>query len=139
MAWAKAGVPLLEAEPPGVMLGTTGREERWRRRHCCAGGRRDRWSAAGVRPPGRPIPAAAVPLLTRLERRRRTGGTLQAYRAALAEPEGRRTVRRLAAAPDPQVRRFGIALALELGEYVRGDLARTALHDRDHVCRTLCA
>jgi HEAT repeat protein len=30
-------------------------------------------------------------------------------------------------------------LALEIGAYVRGDLLRTALHDRDPVCRRLCA
>ncbi len=83
--------------------------------------------------------AAAVRLLTRLERRSRCAGVLAAYRAALADPERRRSVRRLAADPDARVRRFGIELALELGEYVRGDLARTALHDPDRVCRALCA
>ncbi|GAA1916479.1 hypothetical protein GCM10009753_55920 [Streptantibioticus ferralitis] len=83
--------------------------------------------------------AAAVRLLSRLERRCRTAGVLAAYRRALSAPERRRTVRRLAAEPDPYARRFGVELALELGEYVRGDLARTALHDRDQVCRTLCA
>jgi hypothetical protein len=83
--------------------------------------------------------AAAVRLLARLARRDRAGKALAAYRAALAEPERRRIVRRLAAEPDPLVRRFGVELALELGEYVRGDLARTALHDHDQVCRALCA
>jgi hypothetical protein len=83
--------------------------------------------------------AAAIRLLVRLDRRRRAGGVFDAYRAALCRPERRRTVRRLAAEPDPRVRRFGVELALELGEYVRGDLARTALNDRDQVCRTLCA
>ncbi|MCQ4042883.1 hypothetical protein ACFOSC_03335 [Streptantibioticus rubrisoli] len=83
--------------------------------------------------------AAAVRLLARLDRRRRAAGVLESYRAALSVPERRRTVRRLAAESDPHARRFGVELALELGEYVRGDLARTALHDRDQVCRTLCA
>ncbi|MCQ4080271.1 hypothetical protein NGB36_06585 [Streptomyces sp. RB6PN25] len=83
--------------------------------------------------------AVAIRLLSRLDRRRRAGGVLDAYRAALCRPERRRTVRRLAAEPDPHVRRFGVELALDLGEYVRGDLARTALHDRDQVCRALCA
>ncbi|MEU6171185.1 hypothetical protein ABZ832_04600 [Streptantibioticus parmotrematis] len=83
--------------------------------------------------------AAAVRVLARLERRGRAGEALAAYRTVLAEPERRRTVRRLAAEPDPYARRFGMALALELGEYVRGDLARAALHDHDQVCRELCA
>ncbi len=83
--------------------------------------------------------AAAVRLLARLDRRRRAAGVLDTYRMALSAPERRRTVRRLAAEPDPHARRFGVELALELGEYVRGDLGRTALHDRDQVCRTLCA
>ncbi|AEW96430.1 hypothetical protein SCATT_40590 [Streptantibioticus cattleyicolor NRRL 8057 = DSM 46488] len=83
--------------------------------------------------------AVAVRLLIRLAARRRAGDALAAYRAALAAPGRRRVVRRLAADGDPRVRRFGVALALELGEYVRGDLARTALHDHDPVCRGLCA
>ncbi|WP_199239387.1 hypothetical protein [Streptomyces sp. ICBB 8177] len=82
---------------------------------------------------------AAVRVLARLERRGRAGEALAAYRTALSAPERRRTVRRLAAEPDPYARRFGMALALELGEYVRGDLARAALHDHDQVCRELCA
>ncbi len=83
--------------------------------------------------------AAAVRILTRLGGRDRAAGVLGTYRAALAEPERRRTVRRLAAEPDPGARRFGMELALELGEYVRGDLVRAALHDRDQVCRRMCA
>ncbi len=82
---------------------------------------------------------AAVRILARLAGRSRAGRVLERYREALRAPERRRTVRRLAAEPDRQVRRFGVELALELGEYVRGDLARTALHDRDQVCRRLCA
>jgi hypothetical protein len=83
--------------------------------------------------------AAAVRMLARLAGRGRAGEVLERYRAVLREPERRRTVRRLAAEPDPHARRFGVELALELGEYVRGDLARTALHDRDQDCRRLCA
>jgi hypothetical protein len=83
--------------------------------------------------------AAAVRMLARLERRRRAGDVLDRYREALRAPERRRTVRRLAAEPDPRARRFGMRLALELGEYVRGDLARAALQDRDQTCRRLCA
>lgn len=83
--------------------------------------------------------AAAVRLLTRMGGRSRSAGVLQSYRAALAEPERRRTVRRLAAEPDACARRFGMELALELGEYVRGDLVRAALHDRDQACRRMCA
>ncbi|MDI5970389.1 hypothetical protein POF50_013725 [Streptomyces sp. SL13] len=83
--------------------------------------------------------ASAVRLLSRLGARSRSGGVLEEYRAVLREPERRRTVRRLAAEPDPHARRFGMGLALELGEYVRGDLARAALHDRDQECRRLCA
>jgi hypothetical protein len=48
-------------------------------------------------------------------------------------------VRALAADDDPPTRRFGVELALELGEYVRGDLLRTALRDPDQACRRLCA
>jgi hypothetical protein len=83
--------------------------------------------------------AAVVGLLSRLGRRRRAGEVLEAYRAALCGPECRSTVRRLAVESDSHVRRFGVELALEIGEYVCGDLARTALHDHDQVCRTLCA
>ena len=83
--------------------------------------------------------ASAVRMLARLAGRERAGGMLEAYRAALRAPERRRTVRRLATEPDPPARRFGMALALELGEYVRGDLARAALHDRDQECRRMCA
>lgn len=83
--------------------------------------------------------AAAVRMLTRLAGRSRADGVLAAYRGALREPERRRAVRALAAEADPHARRFGVELALELGEYVRGDLARTASYDRDQVCRTLCA
>ncbi|MDF9815528.1 hypothetical protein [Streptomyces sp. SPB162] len=82
--------------------------------------------------------AAALRLLLRLGGRRRAGG-LAGYRTVLAEPGYRRAVRALAADGDPQTRRFGMELALELGEYVRGDLLRTALYDRDQVCRRLCA
>ncbi len=81
----------------------------------------------------------AVRMLSRLGARSRCAGVLDEYRAALREPERRRTVRRLAAESDPRVRRFGMGLALELGEYVRGDLARAALHDRDAECRRMCA
>ncbi|MFI9099387.1 hypothetical protein ACIGXA_02595 [Streptomyces fildesensis] len=83
--------------------------------------------------------AAAVRLLLRLGGRRRAAGRLAGYRAVLAEPGYRRAVRALAADGDPRTRRFGMELALELGEYVRGDLLRTALRDRDQVCRRLCA
>jgi hypothetical protein len=83
--------------------------------------------------------AAAVRVLVRMRGRRRAKGALAAYRALLAEPERRRSVRALAADPDPPTRRFGMELALEIGAYVRGDLLRTALHDRDPVCRRLCA
>lgn len=83
--------------------------------------------------------AAALRLLLRLRGRRRAGGQLAGYRATLAEPRYRRAVRALAADGDPRTRRFGMELALELGEYVRGDLLRTALRDRDQVCGRLCA
>lgn len=83
--------------------------------------------------------AAALRLLLRLGGRRRADGQPAGYRAVLAEPRYRRAVRALAADGDPRTRRFGMELALELGEYVRGDLLRTALRDRDQVCRRLCA
>lgn len=83
--------------------------------------------------------AIAVRLLLRLSGRRRAGDVLAEYRAVLSEPGHRRAVRALAADPDPRARRFGMELALDLGEYVRGDLLRTALHDRDQVCARLCA
>jgi HEAT repeat protein len=83
--------------------------------------------------------AAAVRLLLRLAGRDRAAGLLAAYRAVLAEPEGRRAVRALAADADPPARRFGVELALDLGDYVPGDLLRTALRDPDQVCRRLCA
>ncbi|WP_307795069.1 HEAT repeat domain-containing protein [Actinacidiphila acididurans] len=83
--------------------------------------------------------AAAVRVLLRLDGRRRADGLLAAYRRTLATPPHRRAVRALAADTDPPTRRFGMELALDLGEYVRGDLLRTALHDRDQVCRKLCA
>lgn len=83
--------------------------------------------------------AAAVRLLLRLGDRSRAGGLLAAYRTVLSEPPHRRAVRALAADTDPPARRFGVELALDLGEYVPGDLLRTALHDRDQVCRRLCA
>jgi HEAT repeat protein len=83
--------------------------------------------------------AAAVRLLLRLDRRGRAGSLLADYRAVLGEPAHRRAVRALAADTDPPARRFGMELALDLGEYVRGDLLRTALYDRDQVCRRLCA
>ncbi|MCZ4120142.1 hypothetical protein [Streptomyces sp. H39-S7] len=82
--------------------------------------------------------AAVLRLLLRLAGRCRAGG-LAGYRAVLAEPGHRRAVRALAADGDLRTRRFGMELALELGEYVRGDLLRTALHDRDQACRRLCA
>lgn len=83
--------------------------------------------------------AAAVRVLLRLAGRRRTGGLLVDYRGLLCRPPHRRAVRVLVADADRAARRFGVALALELGEYARGDLLRTALRDRDQVCRTLCA
>jgi hypothetical protein len=83
--------------------------------------------------------AAAVRVLLRLGGRSRAGGLLTSYRAVLSEPPHRRAVRALAADSDPLARRFGVELALDLGSYVRGDLLRTALHDRDQVCRRLCA
>ncbi|MEV6011561.1 HEAT repeat domain-containing protein [Streptomyces sp. NPDC051976] len=83
--------------------------------------------------------AAAVRVLLRLGRRSRAGGLLADYRAVLSEPPHRRAVRALAADSDPLARRFGVELALDLGQYVRGDLLRTALHDHDQVCRKLCA
>ncbi|MET9223155.1 HEAT repeat domain-containing protein [Streptomyces sp. NPDC003300] len=83
--------------------------------------------------------AAAVRVLLRLGGRRRAGGLLASYRAVLSEPPHRRAVRALAADSDPLARRFGVELALDLGSYVRGDLLRTALHDRDQICRRLCA
>ncbi|MDJ0343225.1 HEAT repeat domain-containing protein [Streptomyces sp. H10-C2] len=83
--------------------------------------------------------AAALRLMLRLGGRRRAGGQPAGYRKVLMEPRYRRAVRALAADRDPRTRRFGMELALELGEYVRGDLLRTALRDRDQVCRRLCA
>ncbi|MFD3451600.1 HEAT repeat domain-containing protein [Streptomyces sp. NPDC058691] len=83
--------------------------------------------------------AAAVRMLLRLRGRRRAAGALAAYREVLAAPEARRAVRALAAGEEPQTRRFGVELALELGEFVRGDLVRTALRDPDQMCRRLCA
>ncbi len=82
---------------------------------------------------------AAARLLLRLGGRVRAGDVLEEFRAALTVPAQRRSVRRLAGDTDRRTRRFGVELALELGEYVRGDLVRTALHDRDQVCRRLCA
>ncbi|WP_237404934.1 HEAT repeat domain-containing protein [Actinacidiphila reveromycinica] len=82
---------------------------------------------------------AAVGVLLAVGGRRRAHGLLGAYRSVLAEPARRRAVRALAGHADPPVRRFGVELALDLGEYVRGDLLRTALHDTDQVCRRLCA
>ncbi|WP_329136256.1 HEAT repeat domain-containing protein [Streptomyces sp. NBC_01476] len=81
----------------------------------------------------------AVRILLRLADRSRSGGMLAAYRAVLAEPQHRRAVRALAVDTDPTARRFGVELALDLGEYVKGDLLRAALHDHDQVCRRLCA
>ncbi|WP_461011802.1 hypothetical protein [Streptomyces capparidis] len=92
--------------------------------------------------PGRLAPdeaAAAVRVLLRLRGRERSTGVLDDLRAALADPAHRRAVRALAADADPPTRRFGMELALELGAYVPGDLVRTALADRDQVCRELCA
>ena len=83
--------------------------------------------------------APAVRVLLGLGARSRAEGLLAAYSAVLSEPVHHRAVRALAADGDPPVRRFGVELALDLGEYVRGDLLRTALHDRDQVCRRLCA
>jgi hypothetical protein len=83
--------------------------------------------------------AAAVRVLLRLGGRSRADGLLASYRAVLSEPPHRRAVRALAADRDPLARRFGVELALDLGSYVRGDLLRTALHDRDQICRRLCA
>ncbi|MFC4032536.1 HEAT repeat domain-containing protein [Streptomyces polygonati] len=83
--------------------------------------------------------AAAVRVLLRLEARSRSGGLLAAYRTVLGEPPHRRAVRALAVDADPAARRFGVELALDLGEYVKGDLLRAALHDHDEVCRRLCA
>jgi HEAT repeat protein len=81
--------------------------------------------------------AAALGVLIRRQGRRRADGLLAGYRAGLREHP--RTVRALAAERDPLVRRFGVELALDLDEYVRGDLLRAALHDHDQVCRTLSA
>ncbi|WP_141725987.1 HEAT repeat domain-containing protein [Actinacidiphila rubida] len=83
--------------------------------------------------------AAAVRVLLRMEHRTRAGGLLADYRAALSTPPHRRAVRALAADADPPARRFGVELALDLGEYVPGDLLRAALYDGDQVCRRLCA
>ncbi|WP_235031814.1 HEAT repeat domain-containing protein [Actinacidiphila yanglinensis] len=82
---------------------------------------------------------AVVGVLLGLQARRRAQGLLGEYRSVLAEPAQRRAVRALAAHADPPVRRFGVELALDLGEYVRGDLLRAALYDTDQVCRRLCA
>jgi HEAT repeat protein len=83
--------------------------------------------------------AAVVRVLLALGARSRADGLLAGYREVLSEPAHRRAVRALAADADPSARRFGVELALDLGEYVRGDLLRTALHDHDQVCRRLCA
>lgn len=83
--------------------------------------------------------ASAVRLLVRLRGRRRAQGLAEAYGEALSAPERRRAVRALAADEDMLTRRFGVELALRLGEYVTGDLLRTALRDPDQVCRRLCA
>ncbi len=99
-----------------------------------------RKAAAAVLARGAPDEVAAVVrLLLRLEGRRRAGGLLAAYREVLSGPAHRRAVRALAADSDPPARRFGVELALDLGDYVHGDLLRTALHDHDQVCRRLCA
>ncbi len=82
---------------------------------------------------------AAVRVLVALRGRARAGEALREYRAALCGPERRDSVRLLAADPDPRTRRFGVELALELGEYARDDLALAALHDPDQVCRARCA
>jgi hypothetical protein len=100
---------------------------------------RDRAVAALLRRTAPDEAAAAVRLLLRLRRRSRAAETPEAYRGVLAAPEARRAVRALAADADPLTRRFGVELALELGEFVRGDLVRTALRDPDQVCRRLCA
>jgi HEAT repeat protein len=83
--------------------------------------------------------ASAVRLLVRMRGRRRAEGVLDRYGDVLSVPERRRSVRALAADEDPLTRRFGVQLALRLGEYVPGDLLRTALRDPDQVCRQLCA
>jgi hypothetical protein len=83
--------------------------------------------------------ASAVRLLVRMGGRRRAAGVLEAYGELLSAPERRRSVRALAADEDSLTRRFGVELALRLGEYVPGDLLRTALRDPDQVCRRLCA
>lgn len=83
--------------------------------------------------------AAAIRVLLRLGGRRRAGSRLAAYRTVLGTGPHRRAVRSLAADADPAARRFGVELALELGEYVRGDLLRAALHDGDQMCRRMCA
>ncbi|WP_329174937.1 hypothetical protein [Streptomyces sp. NBC_01477] len=83
--------------------------------------------------------AAAVRVLLRLAGRSRTGALLGDYRGLLCRPPHRRALRVLVVDADRAARRFGVALALELGEYARGDLLRTALRDRDQVCRALCA
>lgn len=83
--------------------------------------------------------AAAVRLLVRLRGRCRSEGVAEAYAEVLSAPERRRSVRALAADDDPLTRRFGMELALRLGEYVPGDLLRAALRDPDQVCRRLCA
>ncbi|MBY8876938.1 HEAT repeat domain-containing protein [Streptomyces sp. PLK6-54] len=83
--------------------------------------------------------AAAVRVLLRLEGRSRAGGLLADYRTALGSAPHRRAVRALAADADPPARRFGVELALDLGDYVPGDLLRAALYDGDQVCRRLCA
>jgi HEAT repeat protein len=83
--------------------------------------------------------ASAVRLLVRLSGRSRAEGVAEAYGEVLSAPERRRSVRALAADEDPLTRRFGVELALRLGEYVPGDLLRTALRDPDQVCRRLCA
>lgn len=83
--------------------------------------------------------AAAVRVLLRLGGRSRACGLLADYRALLTRPPHCRALRVLVADSDRPARRFGVALALEVGDYARGDLLRTALGDRDHECRTLCA
>lgn len=83
--------------------------------------------------------AAAVRVLLRLEGRSRARALLADYRGLLCRPPHRRALRALAADGDRAARRFGMALALELGEYGCGDLLHAALCDHDHECRTLCA
>ncbi len=100
---------------------------------------RDRALAALLRRTAPDEAAAALRILLRMRGRSRAAHTAEAYRGVLAAPEGRRAVRALAADADPQTRRFGVELALELGAFVRGDLVRTALRDPDQVCRSLCA